>query len=120
MNVLLRLLLSQFKALPSLPDKLYIQMDNCGRENKNQFVFALLALLVEKGIFHEVFEHIKYFQSWVICYYYLSWMGHTHEDIDALFGHVSLTGRDCSALNCELQSYPSRLLKEDILKTLSC
>lgn len=30
---------------------LYLQFDNCVRENKNRFMFALLALLVEEDIF---------------------------------------------------------------------
>ncbi len=55
-NVLLRLIIGRFKALAEapLPDKLYVQLDNCGRENKNQFVLAFLALLVQEGIFKEV------------------------------------------------------------------
>lgn len=54
MNVLLRLLVTKFQALSRLPHKLYLQMDNCGRENKNKFVLAFLALIVHKGIFSEV------------------------------------------------------------------
>ena len=38
----------------SLPEKLYIQLDNCVRENKNKFVLTFLALLVQIGIFKEV------------------------------------------------------------------
>ena len=37
-----------------VPPVLYLQMDNCARENKNQFVFALLSLLVEIGVFEKV------------------------------------------------------------------
>lgn len=38
-----------------------IQMDNCVRENKNKFVMAFLALLVEKQIFIEVsHEYLLY------------------------------------------------------------
>lgn len=37
-----------------LPPKLFIQMDNCVRENKNKYVFGFLSLLVEKNIFTEV------------------------------------------------------------------
>ena len=55
-NVLLQLLVKRFRALhqTSLPEKLYVQLDNCGRENKNQSVLAFLALLVQQGIFKEV------------------------------------------------------------------
>ena len=33
---------------------LYLQFDNCVRENKNRFMFALLALLIEEKIFEKV------------------------------------------------------------------
>ena len=52
-----------------LPPKLHIQADNCGRENKNQYMFALCAALVVFKYFAEV--HL----SFLI-------VGHTHEDID--------------------------------------
>lgn len=50
MNVLLRTL----KRMDHIPDKLRLQMDNCWRENKNQFVIAFLALLVKRKIFRKV------------------------------------------------------------------
>ena len=50
MNVLLRTL----KRMEYIPDKLRLQMDNCWRENKNQFVIAFLALLVKRKIFRKV------------------------------------------------------------------
>jgi len=34
-----------------LPPILYLQFDNCVRENKNRYMFALLALLIEEEIF---------------------------------------------------------------------
>ena len=37
-----------------LPPVLYLQFDNCVRENKNRFMFSLLALLVEEKIFEKV------------------------------------------------------------------
>ena len=37
-----------------LPKVLYLQLDNCGRENKNKYVFAFLCLLVELGVFEKV------------------------------------------------------------------
>ena len=55
-NILLKILVGWFRdlATTSLPERLYIQLDNCGRENKNQFVLAFLALLVQQGVFVEV------------------------------------------------------------------
>lgn len=50
MNVLLRTL----QRMEFIPDKLRLQMDNCWRENKNQFVFAFLGLLVKRKIFRKV------------------------------------------------------------------
>ena len=50
-NILMQLLLSSQKPLA---DTLLLQMDNCARENKNKYVFAFLALLVELEVFVEV------------------------------------------------------------------
>ena len=50
MNVLLRVLVR----CDFIPDVLYLQMDNCFRENKNQFVFVFLGVLVKLGIFRKV------------------------------------------------------------------
>ena len=50
MNVLLRVLVR----CDYIPDVLYLQMDNCFRENKNQFVFVFLGVLVKLGIFCKV------------------------------------------------------------------
>ena len=55
-------------------------MDNAVGDNKNRFVFCFWLLLVAKRIFREV---------------YLNFMlvGHTHDDIDALFGRWSMALR---------------------------
>ncbi|CAH3044847.1 unnamed protein product, partial [Pocillopora meandrina] len=37
-----------------LPPVLYLQMDNCWRENKNRYVLSFLSLLVERNIFEKV------------------------------------------------------------------
>lgn len=37
-----------------MPPVLYLQADNCFRENKNKFVLSFLELLVRRGIFYEV------------------------------------------------------------------
>ncbi|XP_063964995.1 uncharacterized protein LOC129278782 [Lytechinus pictus] len=72
-NILLQVL---NKYANSLPDTLYLQMDNCGRENKNQCLLALCALLVELNVFKKV----------KLCFLM---KGHTHEDIDQLFSRIS-------------------------------
>lgn len=101
-DVLLRVLkeyLPQIAKSGGLPAKLYLQLDNCVRENKNKFVLTFLALLVEQGVFQEVSYNKAY---WIYikigCHNNLLFVrielgflmvGHTHEDVDALFGHIS-------------------------------
>jgi hypothetical protein len=57
----------------SLTSILKVQMDNASRYNKNQLLFFFWSLLVAKGIFREVTMNFML-------------LGHTHNDIDALFG----------------------------------
>ena len=61
-----------------LPPVLRIQANKCGRENKNQYMFAFCAALVGLGYFAEV---------------YLSFIlvRHTHEDIDQRFSVIYST-----------------------------
>jgi hypothetical protein len=58
-----------------LPPTLRIQADNCTRENKNIYMFALCAALVGLGYFQEV----------QLCFLIV---GHTHEDIDQHFSII--------------------------------
>ena len=53
MTVLLEVLVRWSEEF-DLPLILYLQFDNCVRENKNCYMFALLALLVEEKIFEKV------------------------------------------------------------------
>lgn len=61
-NVLLQILM-QIKELPPV---FYLQLDNCYRENKNQFLFGFLALLVHMKLFKEV-KQIYYLGNRTIC-----------------------------------------------------
>ena len=36
------------------PKTLHLQTDNCGRENKNRYVFTFLSALVELGVFSTI------------------------------------------------------------------
>ena len=54
------------------PHTLFIQVDNCWKENKNTTVFRYLGLLVKFGWFKNIFLHFLP-------------TGHTHEDIDQMF-----------------------------------
>ena len=60
-----------------LPPVLHVQMDNAVSDNKNRFVLCFWSLLVAKGIFREVYVNFML-------------VGHTHDDIDALFGRWSM------------------------------
>lgn len=54
-NLILQVLnhiLHDFKT--KLPDTLYLQLDNCYRENKNRYVLGYCALLVQKKVFKKV------------------------------------------------------------------
>jgi CO dehydrogenase nickel-insertion accessory protein CooC1 len=59
-----------------LSKNLLLQMDNCGKDNKNWHFLAFLSLLTTK----DVFEEMKL--GFLI-------VGHTHEDIDGCFSYMS-------------------------------
>ncbi|XP_074659473.1 uncharacterized protein LOC141912156 [Tubulanus polymorphus] len=73
MNIILNIL---FLHKEDLPPTLYLQMDNCWRDNKNRFVFAFLHMLVQMRIFDKI--KVSFLM-----------VGHTHEDIDQLFSRFS-------------------------------
>ena len=58
LNILLNALCSHFQKLKdensTYPKKLYLQLDNTARENKNQNVLAFLAFLIQQQVFIEV------------------------------------------------------------------
>ena len=59
-----------------LPRKLYLQLDNSAKDNKNKYLMAFLSLLTARGVFEVI-------QAGFLL------VGHTHEDIDAYFSHLS-------------------------------
>jgi hypothetical protein len=59
-----------------LPKRLYLQLDNSAKDNKNRFVMAFCSLLTARGIFKEVT------MGFLV-------VGHTYEDIDAYFSYLS-------------------------------
>ena len=65
--------LGSFKPLPRI---LLLQLDNSGKDNKNKHVFAFCSELVARGVFKIV--EVGFLM-----------VGHTHEDVDALFSKVS-------------------------------
>lgn len=70
----------------TLPSKLCLQMDNCARENKNQYVLAYLSWLVQRQVFQEV--ELSFLP-----------VGHTHEDIDQLFSRLAVYLRGHDAID---------------------
>ena len=75
-TILLRTLCEIAKTRP-LPEKLYLHLDNCWRENKNRFVLGIGHLLVEEGVFKKV----------KICFLPV---GHTHNIVDQMFSRFSV------------------------------
>ena len=73
----LSLLLEVLVLATPLPLILNVQMDNATSDNKNRYVFCFWSLLVAKKIFREVYVNFMI-------------VGHTHDDIDALFGRWSM------------------------------
>ena len=59
-----------------LPKKLFLQLDNSAKDNKNRYVMAFCSLLTARRVFKEVTI------GFLI-------VGHTHEDIDAHFSYLS-------------------------------
>jgi len=60
-----------------LPRNLKLQLDNTTKQNKGQYLFGYLSLLVEYGVFESV--EVSYLP-----------VGHTHEDIDQFFSRISV------------------------------
>jgi hypothetical protein len=69
-----------------LPRKLYLQMDNCTRENKNKYVLGYLSWLVQRGVFDEI--ELSFLP-----------VGHTHEDIDQMFSRIAIRLRQRDAVD---------------------
>jgi len=59
------------------PTTLFLQLDNCWKENKNKYVFSYLSTLIQRHLFDEI-------------YMYCLPTGHTHEDIDQLFSSFTI------------------------------
>ena len=55
----------------------WIQCDNAGGENKNQWLLRYLAVLTDRGVFRS-------------CVLSFLQVGHTHEDLDGIFGVMSM------------------------------
>ena len=63
---------------------LFLQLDNTGKQNKGQYLFGFLALLIKYRVFKEIL--VSFLP-----------VGHTHEDIDQFFSRLAVFFRyhDC-------------------------
>ena len=71
-TIIYKLIEDFLKDHKKLPRILHINTDNCGRENKNRFVFSFLAALVELRVFTEITMDFML-------------VGHTGNSVDQLF-----------------------------------
>lgn len=71
-----------------LPKVLFVQMDNCTRENKNRYTLGYLECLVLWGVFQEVYASFLP-------------VGHTHIDVDQLFSRTATRLHRHSAVTLE-------------------
>ena len=66
-----------------LPPRLYLQLDNCPRENKNSYLINYMVTLAERGLFKEGIE-IAFLP-----------VGHTHNEVDQVASRISIAVRGC-------------------------
>lgn len=71
-----------------LPNVLFVQLDNCTRENKNRFFMSYLQCLVHWKVFNEI---VASFLP----------IGHTHEDVDQAFSSTSARLKTHNAVTLE-------------------
>ena len=69
-------ILCDYSQQHTLPENLFLHMDNCWRENKNRFMLGIAHLLVEKGCFKRV----------DLCFLPV---GHTHNIVDQMFSRFA-------------------------------
>ena len=61
------------QSLTAAPPNLWVQVDNAGGENKNHHLMRFLSVLVDQAVFPS-------------CVLSFLQVGHTHDDIDRIFG----------------------------------
>lgn len=83
-DVLYRTLAAIEAAGRTLPDTLYLQLDNTVKQNKSKFLMSYLSWLTMTGVFKRI----------VVSFLPV---GHTHEDIDQLFSRIAVLLRQRDA-----------------------
>ena len=90
-NVVLDVLIRTLKDLKAcgqdIPPRIYIQLDNTCKQNKNRYLLGILGYLVEMNVTSDIL--VSFLPK-----------GHTHEDIDQLFSRlvVALMTRDARSV----------------------
>jgi hypothetical protein len=74
-EVLTRVLLAEERKRGKLPPTLYLQLDNCWRENKNTYTEKYVEWVVERSLHKEI--HVSFLP-----------VGHTHFDPDQLASRI--------------------------------
>ena len=92
-----RVLDAKFHEEGKLPPTMFLQLDNCSRENKNHYLLSYLELLVGIGVFRDV--QVSFLP-----------VVHTHEDIDQAFSTLVRNLRTTDA-------HPLRDLIEEMRNT---
>ena len=85
-------LLDAVKASGSLPVNLHIQLDNCPRDNKNVKILRFALMLTKFSVFRSV--TVGFLRK-----------GHTHEDIDGIFGHLAVCIAKDVDVGCPLRCW---------------
>ena len=94
-----------------LPKTLFLQMDNCTRENKNTAVMAYLSWLVERGVFDKI--NVSFLP-----------VGHTHNECDQVGSRYSIGVRHTTIGTREamveiLEGHPGRVVCVRVSVSLS-
>ena len=88
LDVLIRTLQTMKERGENIPRKMYLQLDNTCKQNKNRFLLGVLGYLVYIGVCDKIL--VSFLPK-----------GHTHEDIDQLFSRlvIALMCRDARSVN---------------------
>ncbi|XP_052212282.1 uncharacterized protein LOC127831354 [Dreissena polymorpha] len=92
-----------------LPEVLYLQLDNSGKDNKNAFVLMFMAYLVKMKVFQKV--KVGFLM-----------VGHTLEDIDQVFSRVAswIRRRDMGTLQDLVDNLRDSQEPSPIVEQLTC
>jgi hypothetical protein len=87
-----------------LPETLYLQLDNCFRENKNTYVFVYLVWLIERSVFKQIF--VSFLP-----------VGHTHFDAHQLASRTSVAVKNRRHHNSTVPQFTEELLHQQAGRT---